>query len=155
VRGPTSKEAPTNFTGGITFTLSKRPSTSDGITWSTVCRSLRLEQDQDSLSTVRRAHCDRCTAESGGQSVDTVNIPSPTDSEHHRATAASLKGFCSVRDSAAHARHGGRETCSVRDLQRAMAFATGCGAEPVLAAQAGTAIREGLSALDSDDFTST
>jgi hypothetical protein len=58
VRGPTSNEAPANFTGGIKFTLSKRPSTSDGITWSTVCRSLRLEQDQDPLSTVRRPRCD-------------------------------------------------------------------------------------------------
>jgi len=59
VRGPTSNEAPANFTGGIKFTLSKRPSTGDGITWPTVCRSLRLEQDKDSLSTVRRPHCDQ------------------------------------------------------------------------------------------------
>lgn len=59
VRGPISNEAPANFTGGIKFTLSKRTSTSDGITWSTVCRSLRFEQDQDSLSTVRRPHCDQ------------------------------------------------------------------------------------------------
>jgi hypothetical protein len=58
VRGPTSNEAPANLTGGIKFTLSKRPSTSDGITWSTVCRGLRLEQDHNSLSTVRRPHCD-------------------------------------------------------------------------------------------------
>jgi hypothetical protein len=57
VRGPTSNEAPANLTGGIKFTLSKRPSASDGITWSTVCRSLRLEQDQDPLSTVRRPRC--------------------------------------------------------------------------------------------------
>jgi len=58
VRGSTSNEAPTNFTGGITFTLSKCPSASDGIAWSMVCRSLGLEQDQDSLSAVRRPHCD-------------------------------------------------------------------------------------------------
>lgn len=59
MRGPTSNEAPANFTAGIKFTLSKRPSTSDGITCSTVCRSLGLEQDQGSLSTVRRPHCDQ------------------------------------------------------------------------------------------------
>ena len=29
--------------GGINFALSKCPSTSDGITWSTICRSFRLE----------------------------------------------------------------------------------------------------------------
>ena len=58
MRGSISNEAPTNFTGGITFTLSKRPSASDGITWSTVCRSLGLEQDQDSLSAVRRPRRD-------------------------------------------------------------------------------------------------
>ena len=58
MRGPTSNETPANFTGSIKFTLSKRPSTGDGITWSTVCRSLRLEQDQDPLSTVRRPRCD-------------------------------------------------------------------------------------------------
>ncbi|CAH0216747.1 hypothetical protein SRABI26_02300 [Arthrobacter sp. Bi26] len=58
MRGPTSNEAPANFTGGIKFTVSKCPSTSDGITWSTVGRSLRLEQDQDPLRTVRRPRCD-------------------------------------------------------------------------------------------------
>jgi hypothetical protein len=58
VRGPTSNEAPANLTGGVKFTVSKRPSTSDGITWSAVCRGLRLEQDQGSLSTVRRPRCD-------------------------------------------------------------------------------------------------
>jgi hypothetical protein len=58
VRGPTSNEASANLTAGIKVTLSKRASTSDGITWSTVRRCLRLKQDQDSLSTVRRPHCD-------------------------------------------------------------------------------------------------
>ena len=58
MRGPTSNEAPANLTGGVKFTVSKRPSTSDGITWSPVCRCLRLEQDQDPLSTVRRPRCD-------------------------------------------------------------------------------------------------
>ena len=59
MRGPASNEAPANFTGGIKFTLSKRPRTNDGIAWSTVCGSLGLEQDQDSLCTVRRPHCDQ------------------------------------------------------------------------------------------------
>ncbi len=58
MRGPTCNEAPANLTGCIKFTLSKRPSTSDGITWSTIGRSLRLEQVQDPLSTVRRPRCD-------------------------------------------------------------------------------------------------
>jgi hypothetical protein len=58
MRGPTGNEAPTNLTGRIKFTPRKRPSTSDGITWSTVCRSLRLEQGQNPLSTVRRPRCD-------------------------------------------------------------------------------------------------
>jgi hypothetical protein len=44
VRGPTRNKAPANLTRGIKFTLSKRPSTSDGIPWSTVCRSLRLRE---------------------------------------------------------------------------------------------------------------
>jgi hypothetical protein len=56
--GSTGNEAPANLTGGIKFTLSKRPSTSDCIAWSTVCRGLRLKDDQDALSTVRCPHCD-------------------------------------------------------------------------------------------------
>ena len=59
MRGPASSEAPANLTFGIKFTPSKRPGTSDGITWSTVCRILGLEQDQDSLGAVRRPHCDQ------------------------------------------------------------------------------------------------
>jgi hypothetical protein len=37
--------------------VSKRPSTSNRITWSTVCRSLRLEHDKNAFSTVRRPGC--------------------------------------------------------------------------------------------------
>lgn len=59
MRGPTSNEAQSNLSGGIKFTLSKRPSTSDGITWSPVRWSLRLEQGQDSLRTIRRPRCDQ------------------------------------------------------------------------------------------------
>jgi len=58
VRSSTSDEAPANFSGGIKFALSKRPGTSDGIAWATVRRRLRLENDQDSLSTVRCPRCD-------------------------------------------------------------------------------------------------
>jgi hypothetical protein len=58
VRSPTRNEAPANLTGGIEVALSKRPSASDGIAWSIVCRSLRLEHVQDPLSTVRRPRCD-------------------------------------------------------------------------------------------------
>ena len=58
MRGPTSDEPSAYLTGGIEFTPSKRPSSSDGIPWSTIGRSLRFEQGQDSLSTVRRPRCD-------------------------------------------------------------------------------------------------
>lgn len=61
VRGPTGNEAPTNFTGGVKVTPSKRPGASDGITGSTVCRGLRLERDQDALSAVRRPGGDDTT----------------------------------------------------------------------------------------------
>ncbi len=54
MRGPSNTEASANLTGGVEFTVSKRPSAGDGITWSAVCGGLRLEEDQDSLSTVRR-----------------------------------------------------------------------------------------------------
>jgi hypothetical protein len=57
VGGPASNEAPADFTGGIKFTLGKRPGTGDGITWPAICRGVRLEQVKDSLSTVRRPHC--------------------------------------------------------------------------------------------------
>ena len=59
MRCPTSNETLSNFTGGIEFTPSKCPGADDGIAWSTIGRSLGLEQDQDSLSTVRRPRCDK------------------------------------------------------------------------------------------------
>ncbi len=59
VRGPAGNEAPANLTRGIELALSKRASTSNGFSWSAVCRSLRLEQGQDSLSTVRRPRRDQ------------------------------------------------------------------------------------------------
>ena len=46
MRGPTSDESSAYLTGGIEFTTSKRPSSSDGIPWSAICRSLRFEQGQ-------------------------------------------------------------------------------------------------------------
>jgi len=49
VRGPTSNEPPPYLTGGIELTASKRPSPSDGITGSTIRRSLRFEHGQDPL----------------------------------------------------------------------------------------------------------
>nr|WP_319801841.1 hypothetical protein [Arthrobacter sp. YA7-1] len=57
VRGPASDETPANLTCGVKFTASKRPRTSDGITWSAVARRLRLEQDQNPLGAVRRPRC--------------------------------------------------------------------------------------------------
>ncbi len=58
VRGPTGDEASANLRGGIELTPRKCASTSDGITWTIVCRSLCLEHGQDSLSAVRRPRCD-------------------------------------------------------------------------------------------------
>ena len=58
MRGPTSDESSAYLTGGIEFTTGKSPSSSDGIPWSAICRSLRFEQGQDSLSTVCCPRCD-------------------------------------------------------------------------------------------------
>lgn len=57
-RRSASNEPLADLSSGSKLTMSKRPSTSDGITWPAVCWSLRLEQDQDSFSTVRRPPCD-------------------------------------------------------------------------------------------------
>ena len=58
MRRASSDEAAANLARCIKFAARKSPSASDGIAWSTVCWSLRLEQDQDSLGTVRRPRCD-------------------------------------------------------------------------------------------------
>ena len=63
MRGSTGNEPSAYLTGGIEFTASKRASSVDGITWSTICRSLRFEQDQDSLSTVCCPRCDLAAIE--------------------------------------------------------------------------------------------
>jgi len=57
-RSPTGNEPSSYLTGRIELTASERPSSSDGITWSTICGSLRFEQDQDPLSTVCRPRRD-------------------------------------------------------------------------------------------------
>ncbi|GAA1755423.1 hypothetical protein GCM10009747_12020 [Agromyces humatus] len=58
VRGPTSNESSAYLSGSVEFTASECPRSSDGVTWSTIGRSLRFEQDQDSLSTLCRPPCD-------------------------------------------------------------------------------------------------
>lgn len=63
MRGSTGNEPSAYLTGGIEFTASKRASSVDGITWSTICRSLRFEQYQDSLSTVCCPRCDLAAIE--------------------------------------------------------------------------------------------
>ncbi|GAA1800542.1 hypothetical protein GCM10009749_05540 [Agromyces neolithicus] len=40
VRGPTSNEPAAYLTGCLELTTGERPSAGDGITWSTICRSL-------------------------------------------------------------------------------------------------------------------
>lgn len=58
MRRSASNESLANFSGGSKLTVRERPSASDGVTWTAVCWSLHLEQDQDSFSTVRRPRCD-------------------------------------------------------------------------------------------------
>jgi hypothetical protein len=60
-RGSSSNEPSAYLTSGIEFTASERPGSSDGITWSTICWSLRFEQDQHSLGTVCCPRCDQST----------------------------------------------------------------------------------------------
>ena len=53
LRGSSGNEPSTYLTSGIEFTASERPGSSDGVTWSTICRSLRFEQGQHPLGAVR------------------------------------------------------------------------------------------------------
>ncbi len=57
LRGPTSDETAADLTRRIEFAPGKRTSASDGVTWSLVGRSLRFEQDEDTLSTVGCPGC--------------------------------------------------------------------------------------------------
>ncbi|NYG20641.1 hypothetical protein BJY17_001388 [Agromyces hippuratus] len=58
MRSSTGDEPSAYLAGGIEITASERPSPSDGIAWSIVCRSLRLEQAQDPFGAIRRPDCD-------------------------------------------------------------------------------------------------
>ncbi|MET4783706.1 hypothetical protein ABIB56_003728 [Glaciihabitans sp. UYNi722] len=58
MRSPTSDEPPTNFASSIKVTPSKRTGTIDGVTRSSVCWGLSLEQGQDSRGTIRRPGSD-------------------------------------------------------------------------------------------------
>lgn len=58
MRGSTGNEPSAYLTGGIEFTPSERPGSRDCVTRSTICWSLRLEEDQDSFSTVCCPRCD-------------------------------------------------------------------------------------------------
>jgi hypothetical protein len=53
MRSPTGHEPPTNFTSSIKVTPSKRTGTIDGVTRSSVCWGLSLEQGQHSRGTIR------------------------------------------------------------------------------------------------------
>lgn len=57
-RGPTGDEPSADLTGRVELTAGERPSSSDGITWSTVVRSLRFEHGQDPFGAVGRPRGD-------------------------------------------------------------------------------------------------
>jgi hypothetical protein len=56
---PAGNEAPSNLTGGITFTMSKLSSTNDRITRASIRGGLSFKQAQNSLGTVGRPRRDK------------------------------------------------------------------------------------------------